>query len=102
MLKIWAKKRERNACLIAFQLGSRWRNEIRVNIFPSTLGPHGSKFGEVIEYLHQLREFDKGLQIQLEQLTKVCAFPHRDHHPDMRAEKTQRPKFLSCLRASRT
>ena len=49
-----------------------------VNIFPSTLGPHGSNFGEIIEYLHQLREFDKGLQIQLKQLTKVCAFPRRD------------------------
>lgn len=46
----------------------------RANVFPLTLGPHGSNFDEVIESLHQLREFDKGFQVQLAQLTRVCAF----------------------------
>ena len=46
----------------------------RANVFPITLGPHGSNFNEIIDTLHGLRHFDKGCVLDLPQPTRVCAF----------------------------
>ena len=46
----------------------------RANVFPLTLGPHGSNFNDVIAALSDLRHFDRGAVVELPQPTRLCAF----------------------------
>ncbi|KAL9035756.1 MAG: hypothetical protein Q9180_004684 [Flavoplaca navasiana] len=47
----------------------------RVNVFPLTLGPHGSNLDDVLDALTSLRSLDQGVTFHLPQPTKVCIFP---------------------------
>ncbi|KAL9036395.1 MAG: hypothetical protein Q9180_004325 [Flavoplaca navasiana] len=47
----------------------------RVNVFPLTLGPHGSNLDDVLDSLVSLKELDKGIVLDLPQRTRVCVFP---------------------------
>ena len=47
----------------------------RVNVFPITLGPHGSNLNDVLDTLSTLRDIDKGVVLDLPQPTRVCIFP---------------------------
>lgn len=47
----------------------------RANVFPITLGPHGSNFEDVIEALQSLRELDEGVMMHIQgNDVFVCAF----------------------------
>jgi hypothetical protein len=59
--------------LLIAAFGFEERNR-RANVFPVTLGPHGSNFNEVINCLTGLRELDRGVSLPLPQPTRVCAF----------------------------
>ena len=47
----------------------------RVNVYPLTLGPHGSNLNDVLDALSSLRNLDKGVVLELPQPTRVCIFP---------------------------
>ena len=57
--------------IAAFSFHERMR---RANVFPLTLGPHGSNFDDFINAMQGLRYFDKGVVLELPQPTRVCAF----------------------------
>ncbi|OXV07835.1 hypothetical protein Egran_04401 [Elaphomyces granulatus] len=59
--------------LLIAAFGFEERNR-RANVFPVTLGPHGSSFNEVINCLTGLCELDRGVSLPLPQPTRVCAF----------------------------
>lgn len=47
------------------------------SIFPLVLGPHASKFGDVIKGLPSLTELDKGMEMEVNGSNRmVCGFPY--------------------------
>ena len=58
--------------LAPFNFNERTR---RVNVFPITLGPHGSNLNDVLDTLISLQHADKGVILDLPEPTRVCIFP---------------------------
>lgn len=57
--------------IAAFNFHERMR---RASVFPLTLGPHGSNLNDIVNALQGLRHFNKGVVLELPQLTRICVF----------------------------
>lgn len=71
----------------------------RSNVLPITLGPHGSKFADVIDAMVGLRELDRGLTLNINgEDTFVCAYtmafigdmPQQQENSSMKSQRATR------------